>query len=443
MGDDFKKMRKKFLVLMMGLVLAIFLANNNIMAKTSMAQRNAKDVLKLPVVYKSYNSNQGTHPSVVSFEKKWNGYKYWMAFTPYKQGNSYYENPHIVASNNMINWIKPKGLKNPLDAIYDKSGKNYNSDTHLVYNQKTKKMEIIWRSVFDKKVVFYYKNSSDGVKWSKKKQIMSFTRSKTDLYSPALIFEDGKYRLWSISTKYKVEYRESTNLTNWSSPRILNINFPKNIKPWHIDAQKIDGKYHLLINAFPSKGAVKSIHRYTNSALYIMTSKNNINYTKPKKIMGPSKKFKYDNRGLYRSSIQKINGVYAIIYSSVGKNKSWNISLSIGEDLNNLYGYKQKGFNSVYKKMTQTKSVNAKKKQETYKNYMIVKNKVKLARTRTYSIINNKKVLTYDKKVSYHSNYKIKKTITMTRNKNKTKTVTKTYNSKGKLTKTKTTMKTA
>ena len=54
--------------------------------------------------------DQPTHPSVISFEKKWNGYKYWMVYTPYPEANGEEENPCIAVSNDLYKWETPYGV---------------------------------------------------------------------------------------------------------------------------------------------------------------------------------------------------------------------------------------------------------------------------------------------------------------------------------------------
>ena len=60
---------------------------------------------------------QNTHPSIKWFENGWNGYKYWMAVTPYPNGSAFYENPCIIASNDLVSWVEPTPGVNPLDAV--------------------------------------------------------------------------------------------------------------------------------------------------------------------------------------------------------------------------------------------------------------------------------------------------------------------------------------
>ena len=106
-------------------------------------------------IISSYGDKEAYHPKVIAFKEKWNGYKYWMSFTPYPKGKSAKENPHIVASNDLINWEVPKGLKNPLDEVDNIPKKRYNSDSHIVYNPDTKILSCYWRQVDHNKVIIY------------------------------------------------------------------------------------------------------------------------------------------------------------------------------------------------------------------------------------------------------------------------------------------------
>ena len=60
----------------------------------------------------------------------WNGYRYWMAMTPYPNAQNAYENPSIVVSDDGETWIEPPGISNPI-VPYPGAG-YYNSDPCLV-----------------------------------------------------------------------------------------------------------------------------------------------------------------------------------------------------------------------------------------------------------------------------------------------------------------------
>ena len=55
------------------------------------------------------------HPSVVDMGRKFNGYRWWMANTPYPGQSESHENPCIYGSNDRINWYVPAGVVNPIE----------------------------------------------------------------------------------------------------------------------------------------------------------------------------------------------------------------------------------------------------------------------------------------------------------------------------------------
>jgi hypothetical protein len=68
-----------------------------------------------PLATPSYDgSGQAVEPTVVFFDTPWHGFSYWMAFSPYPNGDPSKENPSIIASQDGINWQVPPGLVNPL-----------------------------------------------------------------------------------------------------------------------------------------------------------------------------------------------------------------------------------------------------------------------------------------------------------------------------------------
>ncbi|MBO9605718.1 MAG: hypothetical protein J7639_07195, partial [Paenibacillaceae bacterium] len=55
-------------------------------------------------------SGQTVHPCVLFFPEGWKGHRYWMAFTPYPDGNDQFENPSLVVSGDGVRWFVPPGL---------------------------------------------------------------------------------------------------------------------------------------------------------------------------------------------------------------------------------------------------------------------------------------------------------------------------------------------
>ena len=85
--------------------------------------------------------NQPTHPSVYDFGKKWNGYRYWMSYSPYPYANGEEENPCLAVSNDMQSWTVPSGLFNPV-AFNEETACDELKDPHIVYNNTTDSIEM-------------------------------------------------------------------------------------------------------------------------------------------------------------------------------------------------------------------------------------------------------------------------------------------------------------
>ena len=136
--------KKKIIILIILLIIfaLCFIPNQNYNSKYQME------------IVGTYGDNESYHPKVLSFEQKWNGYKYWMAYTPYPQGDDSKENPHIAVSNDLINWNTLINLDVPEETIPQI---RYNSDAHIVYNNELDRLECYWRYVDDKedKAIMY------------------------------------------------------------------------------------------------------------------------------------------------------------------------------------------------------------------------------------------------------------------------------------------------
>ncbi|MBH0350442.1 hypothetical protein BK731_29250 [Bacillus thuringiensis serovar muju] len=304
----------------------------------------------------AYGDIDAYHPKVIHFKSKWNGYYYWMVFTPYPGGDQAKENPHLLVSNDLITWVEPNGYKNPLEP--QPSGtpdKQYNSDTHIVYNPNLNRIEVFWRFVDDtaETVTIYRKSSSNGVDWSKKEVVFHNNRKNQDYLSPAIIFEDNKYKLWFVGNGYKVLYTESESGINWNTLQEIQIPFENNMYPWHLDVIHTDKGYEMVLVAF-----TKGQDRNTMSLFYTVSS-DNINYTKAKKILSPSEQeFTWDNRGIYRACIMKKDDTYFIFYSAVNKKWERGTGICFGKQIEHLTGLEQhevfiqnniRAINMVYK----------------------------------------------------------------------------------------------
>lgn len=280
----------------------------------------------------SLGNNQGYHPKIIYFNNLWNGFKYWMVFTPYPYGDETKENPVINVSNDLKKWFSPKGIHNPLDIPLNCSIKQYNSDTHLLFNNDSNQLELFWRYVndVDNKVVIYRIKSNNGINWNRKEVFLkSDNRKKLDFVSPVINYDEKIYKIWYVNHK-QIYYIEK-NKNNFTEPRRININYDNNYYTWHIDLiyNKEKNLYELITCGYKKK--------IRNMPLFYISSENNINWTTPIKILKPCKEaYKFDSYSLYRSSLIYENGIYYLIYSAHNKYLEVGIGIMFGKDITKL-----------------------------------------------------------------------------------------------------------
>jgi hypothetical protein len=273
---------------------------------------------------------QMTHPSIVYFEDKWNGYNYWMAVTPYPDANDMFENPSILASNDLINWAEPTGISNPIvPAASDNS--YYNSDCELVYNGDTSKLEC-WYRVADRRPyneTICRKTSSDGVTWNYAEELFQ-TGTLAHALSPCVSYKNSKYMIWvNNNDQKKIEYYESTDGTNWIKVRDIVIdgtgNGVNDIKhPWHMSIKPTNNGYEMYFTTgFLENG-------YKNNMLYYCKSSDNITYSVPKEVLSATP-FSHEDE-LYRPSfcdtnIGGRNKKRIIVYGVISNAGEWYINI--------------------------------------------------------------------------------------------------------------------
>jgi hypothetical protein len=300
--------------------------------------KNAKTFLRIPTPYDDGTewegrTNQATHPSVVQFATLWNGYKYWMSYTPYPYAKSIRENPCIAASNDGIKWYIPNGVNNPLVDTPDYESYAYNSDSHLFYNDTTQRLELWYREVSNDNTIekLYRITSLDGVEWTAPELMVSITSTNIlQVISPSVIFEDGKYKMWVMRDWY-VQYSESLDGKTWEtfSPVRSNGN---NIHTWHPNVIKIGTAYHML-------NCDKSSNLGIGGEVKYSTSADGINFTEERKLLTyTGNESDYDGKGVYRSSIVIEGHRIMLYYGTFSHDGKWMISMAIGASIDNLTG---------------------------------------------------------------------------------------------------------
>lgn len=298
-------------------------------------QSNSKSKLNFKSVYSGADSqypNNAYHPKVVDIGKNWNGYRYWISYTPYPNGNDKYENPTIVGSNDLINYSEIKFCEG-IPSNYKKSVR-FNSDSELVYNPDKNRLELYWRYTDYEAnyMALYMRYSYDGSKWSGRTPVYeTYNRKKYDMVSPAIVYENGKYKVWYVSG-YKVWYRELTN-NAWSDSVVTSLSYPSTTYTWHIDVEKINGRYELLTCSTTDKSDRKHM------SLYYAASADGIKWSTAEKVLSPSSdSSNWDGGGLYRSAFIYTNDNYIVLYSGRNDSGNFGTGLVFGESMTSLNG---------------------------------------------------------------------------------------------------------
>ncbi len=215
------------------------------------------------------------HPSVLFFEHGWNGFRYWMAETPYSLRTKPYgdrnECPSIHISNNGINWQEVPGLTNPLEDLSERQVKelDYFSDPCLVLG-KNGQLEC-WYRLTERRgekelrtiVSLRRRCTTDGVNWTPVEIMAQLNENDPDkglgnvVVSPALLYNKttGVYTMWFVNMETAgcpdfqgVSMCVSKDGRHWSDHR--DVIFDKPVNQWHIDVHKIDGRYYMTIFDF-------------------------------------------------------------------------------------------------------------------------------------------------------------------------------------------------
>lgn len=225
------------------------------------------------------SGGQSVHPSVVKFDEPWNGYRYWMAHTPYQGGDDSYEDPNVCASNDGISWVVPAGLINPLD---DAPGSpRYNSDTDLVYAQG--KLWCFWRyrdttaGAYSENM--YVRTSINGVTWTTKELVYQSNMAARALVSPSLIYTGTKWIMHAVdiasspSVMVRLQSAGASPLINqWGGIEVCNLPTIGGSQPWHVQVRLIDGVYVALLNTcLNGTGG-------SGGNLYFRTSRDGLNF---------------------------------------------------------------------------------------------------------------------------------------------------------------------
>lgn len=264
--------------------------------------------------------NQPTHPSAYDFGKQWNGWRYWMAYSPYPNMNGEEENPCIAVSNDLKTWETPEGLHNPI-AFNEETSCDELKDPHIVYNNETDSLEMWYLGRVNGTIpsgadlLLMRKISPDGVNWSDY-EILDIVNGTL---SPSIIFEDGVYKCWTIKPSKpgnagQLLYYESPNAKNWSEKTACTFDNQPNLSHiWH-GAVTSDSIYRFVY--VESSGD-------SNRVMYTESS-DGLTWSKPNAIVEKGT----IRHHFYRPCIFAGNDSLYCIYGTVDQNNRWGIAMT-------------------------------------------------------------------------------------------------------------------
>ncbi len=276
-----------------------------------------------PLVIKTFDgSNQPYHPSVIFVDKGWNGYRYWMAETPYPIGGEPYrdrwECPQIHVSEDGKIWCSPSNKLCPIDDLNEEEifRKDYFSDPHLVLRDGV--LECFYRlskhTDNGGQTYLMRKKTKDGVNWGEREILLSFPSAKSSdtigdmVISPALLFENREYRMWYVGAISPTEKNKPLYVSSspdgyeWNKRTKCILNGPT-INPWHIDVNRIGSRYVMTIFDFKT--------------LTLWESSDGVIFTYLRKLLTPvTIRGVFYSEGLYRSCLIKDTWGYKVYYSA-------------------------------------------------------------------------------------------------------------------------------
>ncbi len=284
-----------------------------------------------------------THPSVLDMETemnasgaRWNGYRYWMAVTPYPGGSDPAENPSIFASNDLDTWVVPSEVVNP---IVPWPTYGYNSDPNLAWDPDNETMHLVWRRVTSStgggdavgKYIFH-SSSKDG--WSTRTPDQILVYSSTDqLLSPS-IFWDGSMSKWRLYCANRTWFRDAESFDRlWNPLNLWEADAPAGpftfkrqcqMPPfypmggrgiWHFDIfrdERVGG--YLCLASVTNNGASNAV-----SPAVALTSRDGEQWYVPEETAFMERNsFHWDGDKIYKIAAVRTPTGYEVIYSAFG-----------------------------------------------------------------------------------------------------------------------------
>ena len=190
---------------------------------------------RTPLTTPTYDgSGQAVHPDVLVLDEPFGGYRYWMAMTPYPNGNDDVENPSILASDDGLTWVVPEGLTNPIDS----NPPGFLPDPCLILDEGT---------LYCVYLGGLAKTSQNGVDWSARLSVTFGTYPGTNKMSPSIVKSGDTFHYWCVdggaSPNVLYHATGSTPLAYGDLSACTLNGGPAGRDLWHVSMRAIPGGY--------------------------------------------------------------------------------------------------------------------------------------------------------------------------------------------------------
>ncbi len=133
-------------------------------------------------------SPDAVHPDMACPPEPWNAQKCWLMYTPYRNSDSYYENPAFLFAANDTLWQTPEGVFNPI--IPAPGLGKYNSDPDHAFDPATHRLIQVYRVVADSFNNIMMMSTADAHVWTKPH--LAIRERNHDAVSPSLVIGDDR-----------------------------------------------------------------------------------------------------------------------------------------------------------------------------------------------------------------------------------------------------------
>lgn len=182
----------------------------------------------------SFTTTELVHPSVIMFDRPWNGYLGWGMIEPYpgEAGTDDYENPSVIVFDGKT-WIEHPLVSNPV--LPRPAGVLFQADAGLSFDEANNRLVCTWRESIgssngEGRLMLSY--SYDGINWSPRQLL--FSETGTYINSPKLvpIVNNGNtsWRLYyatsATTNAMTLRYRSASDIFGdsggWSTKLVTN-----------------------------------------------------------------------------------------------------------------------------------------------------------------------------------------------------------------------------